>query len=57
LTKLRLSDNKYKKSYPFIKSAPEPLFGYSGAFDVQWLEVPEGKVPRYIKPRRHQRRE
>jgi hypothetical protein len=34
-----------------------PLFGYSGAFDVQWIEVPDGKVPRHIKPRRQQRRE
>jgi hypothetical protein len=33
-----------------------PLFGYSGTFDVQWLEVLPGDVPEHILPRRQERR-
>ena len=34
-----------------------PLFGYTGAFDVDWLATPPGTVPAHAKPRREERRE
>jgi hypothetical protein len=33
------------------------LFGYSGAFDVEWLACPPSAVPPHVKPRREERRE
>jgi hypothetical protein len=34
-----------------------PLFGYQGAFDVEWRPVQRGGVPAGILPRREERRE
>ena len=34
-----------------------PLFGYSGAFDVQWKQVSSNQPLETIKPRREERRE
>ncbi len=34
-----------------------PLFGYRGAFDVEWRHVAQGFVPAGIVPRREERRE
>lgn len=34
-----------------------PLFGYRGAFDVEWLECPPERVPQHVKPLREERRE
>jgi hypothetical protein len=34
-----------------------PLFGYRGSFDVEWLRVSDGAVPRHILPVRQERRE
>ena len=33
------------------------LFGYTGAFDVEWLATPPDRVPAHAKPQREQRRE
>jgi hypothetical protein len=33
------------------------LFGYRGAFDVTWLDVKPGAIPRNIRPVREERRE
>lgn len=33
------------------------IFGYRGAFDVEWLEGDEAEVPPEIRPRREERRE
>ena len=33
-----------------------PLFGYRGAFDMEWIEAPEGP-PTSVRPQREQRRE
>jgi hypothetical protein len=33
------------------------LFGYRGAFDVEWREVRGQEVPQDAKPRREERRE
>jgi hypothetical protein len=33
------------------------LFGYSGSFDVEWLQVPVGQVPPHILPIRQERRD
>lgn len=33
------------------------LFGYHGAFEVEWLKVPPGHVPEGQKPVRHERRD
>ena len=33
------------------------LFGYDGAFDVEWRPVASGGVPEGIMPRREERRE
>jgi hypothetical protein len=34
-----------------------PLFGYHGAFDVEWKRVPAGGVPAGVRPRREEPRE
>lgn len=34
-----------------------PLFGYNGAFDVEYLPVSRLQIPRDIKPRREEKRE
>ena len=34
-----------------------PLFGYRGAFDVEWLTVRPGEVPAHVRPLREERRE
>jgi hypothetical protein len=34
-----------------------PLFGYHGAFEVEWKTVPPGGVPAEVRPRREERRE
>jgi hypothetical protein len=34
-----------------------PLFGYRGAFDVEWRRVGPGEVPPDIRPARYERRE
>jgi hypothetical protein len=34
-----------------------PLFGYRGQFDVEWLRLKGGEVPRELLPRRTERRE
>jgi hypothetical protein len=34
-----------------------PLFGYEGAFDVEWRPVDRGRVPAGVRPRREERRE
>jgi hypothetical protein len=33
-----------------------PLFGYRGAFDVEWIET-NGAVPSHVRPLRQERRE
>ncbi|MBI1756644.1 MAG: DUF4166 domain-containing protein [Fimbriimonas ginsengisoli] len=33
------------------------LFGYSGLFDVEWIDLASGEVPAHIRPRREERRE
>jgi hypothetical protein len=33
------------------------LFGYSGSFDVEWVAVPDGRVPPHILPMRQERRD
>lgn len=33
------------------------LFGYRGSFEVEWLKVSAGDVPRHILPLRQERRE
>lgn len=33
------------------------LFGYRGSFDVEWLDVPQGEVPKRILPRRQEIRD
>ena len=34
-----------------------PLFGYSGSFRVEWLEVPAGRVPEHVLPKRQEQRD
>jgi hypothetical protein len=34
-----------------------PLFGYRGAFDVEWKAVTQDEIPADVKPRREERRE
>jgi hypothetical protein len=34
-----------------------PLFGYRGAFDVEWMACSPDKVPAHVKPLREERRE
>jgi hypothetical protein len=34
-----------------------PLFGYRGAFDVEWLKVSPDEIPARLRPRREERRE
>jgi hypothetical protein len=34
-----------------------PLFGYRGAFDVEWRTIQGGGVPAHVRPRREERRE
>jgi hypothetical protein len=34
-----------------------PLFGYRGAFDVEWLKLEPGRIPDGQMPTRHERRE
>lgn len=34
-----------------------PLFGYRGAFDVEWLTVTPGATPKHLLPRRYERRD
>lgn len=34
-----------------------PLFGYNGAFDVEWREVEPGVIPTYLKPMRTEKRD
>jgi hypothetical protein len=34
-----------------------PLFGYRGAFDVEWLTLTQDEVPAYARPRREEQRE
>jgi hypothetical protein len=34
-----------------------PLFGYRGAFDVEWLTVSQDEIPANARPRREERRE
>lgn len=34
-----------------------PLFGYNGYFDVEWVEMPGGKLPKHLIPKREERRE
>ena len=34
-----------------------PLFGYRGAFDVEWRRTTPGDIPPDVRPRREERRE
>jgi hypothetical protein len=34
-----------------------PLFGYRGAFDVEWLDITPDAIPAYARPLREERRE
>lgn len=34
-----------------------PLFGYHGAFEVEWKQVPAGEIPAHIRPVREEKRE
>lgn len=49
-------DGKYRIEVVVRNKFWGPLFGYSGSFDVEWIDVDPGAIPPEVKPRREEAR-
>jgi hypothetical protein len=51
------SANKFRIEVAVNNRTWGKLFGYSGAFDVEWIPMIQQEIPAHAKPRREERRE
>jgi hypothetical protein len=51
------SDQKFHIEVNVHNDVWGPLFGYTGSFTAEWVEVSNGEVPPELIPCRHERRE